>query len=484
MKRFASNRIAILVVFSVACIVRVIPEIVAYPHPVGYDVINYYIPVITNFDSHWKVLVGQFPLYVILLHSISLISGLSPYLTVVASAIAIYGIFSVSIYCITRTILKFGPLHGVFLATGVILQVAILRTTWDLHRDVFALSMMFFALVLFHMNQDRKSMTQKNPVNWKIVFAVSVLVVAASATDRLVGLLCCGTLILYCLVTRSRSVLSPTACAVIVYLVFFSLGQNQWILQNVSDSFIGEQSSISGPDRGAYDQLNLLILFSSFNGLLIAPAIYGFLRLQNSIILKIPFVISLIASFSWLILPRAQSLVADRWIVLSGIFISIFGLYALILVLKRFSRKTAILIGLPVMLYFIVAGLAYEVLPYDKPFILYAASRQYIEHFSPVTMQFNSIDIKDNDKMMSAISWLNHNTEPNSLIVGEKHWRGFMELYLQPNRTYLYSDDPTGLVSSLINNNNNSKYQSAPIYIIMLSNNNNSLDLFTIHKVR
>jgi hypothetical protein len=40
---------------------------------------------------------------------------------------------------------------------------------------------------------------------------------------------------------------------------------------------------------------------------------------------------------------------------------------------------------------------------------------------------------------------LNENTEDNAVIVGKKHWRGFMELYLAQNRTYIYSDDPSSL---------------------------------------
>ena len=41
-------------------------------------------------------------------------------------------------------------------------------------------------------------------------------------------------------------------------------------------------------------------------------------------------------------------------------------------------------------------------------------------------MQFNSIDVEDNDDILSTISWINKNTEKDALIVGENHWRGFM----------------------------------------------------------
>ncbi|MDQ3872695.1 MAG: hypothetical protein M3258_03680 [Thermoproteota archaeon] len=53
-------------------------------------------------------------------------------------------------------------------------------------------------------------------------------------------------------------------------------------------------------------------------------------------------------------------------------------------------------------------------------------------------MQFNSVDIQDSKNLLLAIAWLNENTEDNSVIVGEKHCRGFMEPYLVDGRTYLF----------------------------------------------
>ena len=53
-------------------------------------------------------------------------------------------------------------------------------------------------------------------------------------------------------------------------------------------------------------------------------------------------------------------------------------------------------------------------------------------------MQFNSVDIQDSKNPLLAIAWLNENTEDNSVIVGEKHCRGFMEPYLVDGRTYLF----------------------------------------------
>jgi hypothetical protein len=72
----SNKKYVLLVIFSVGCLIRSIPELLAYPYPIGYDVINYYIPVVTNFNMHWPLVAEQFPLYVLFLHFVNIVSGL------------------------------------------------------------------------------------------------------------------------------------------------------------------------------------------------------------------------------------------------------------------------------------------------------------------------------------------------------------------------------------------------------------------------
>jgi hypothetical protein len=51
--------------------------------------------------------------------------------------------------------------------------------------------------------------------------------------------------------------------------------------------------------------------------------------------------------------------------------------------------------------------------------------------------------------MMSTVGWINQNTKRDTVVVGEKHWRGFMELYLEDERTYRFSNDPPALADAL-----------------------------------
>jgi hypothetical protein len=136
-KLVASGKHAIILVFALCVVLRATPELVVYPYPIGYDVVNYYIPIVANFEEHWSTVVGQFPLYVLLFHYVQVAAGLPAHSVVVAVAIAMFGIFGTSLYYLGRSLLKLGINQSVFLAAFVIFQTAVLRTAWDLDKDIF-----------------------------------------------------------------------------------------------------------------------------------------------------------------------------------------------------------------------------------------------------------------------------------------------------------------------------------------------------------
>jgi hypothetical protein len=106
----------------------------------------------------------------------------------------------------------------------------------------------------------------------------------------------------------------------------------------------------------------------------------------------------------------------------------------------------------------ITTGIAYETMPNDKPLNFYGIARNYVETFVPVTMQINSVDTRQTAKIISAIFWINNNTEANAKIVGYKDWRGWMELELKGNRTFAFSDNLIELVNTIKKEKNSSNY--------------------------
>jgi len=442
-----SEKYTILFIFSIASLVRTIPELIAYPYPIGYDVINYYIPVITNFDKYWPTISGQFPFYVSLLHVINnnIGSSISPHFVVTAFAIVTYGIFGVSIFFIGRKVLKINITHSTYLAFFVIFQLAVLRTTWDLHRDLFSLSTM---LLLFSIIYEKKD------TNNRIVIIVSLILSAITAiSDRMVGLLCMLSLIIYTFTTAKNRLI--VLCSLVCTFSFtVSLIQGYGSLHYNTIELLKSSQSIMPT---SYNATNLLVLFLVYNGIVTPLGIIGF-KLWKNKLLKIPLLITGIGAFSWIFFQELELLVADRWIILFGIFISIFAGYGIIELSVKKNTTIAKIIGHSFLYIIIAMGIVYAVMPYDESFSLYGIAGKYIQNFAPLTMQFNALGIYDNDNLLDLVSWINNNTDPHSLIIGEKHWRGWMETKLQDERDYIFSDDIYALYENLVSEHTTSFY--------------------------
>ena len=432
---FTNEKYTILVVFTLCIALRAAPELMAYPYPIGYDVINYYIPTVTNFEDKWDTVSKQFPLYVTFLYLISITTGLPAYSVVVAVIIVMTGIFGISLFYLGRNLLKLGISHSAFIAIFAIVQLAVLRTTWDFHRDIFALTIMMFVFSL---------LSRKN-AGWKPLALVLGLTTLAVAVDRMVGALFSISVAAYAIMTRRRDVALTGILAIGMFYALAVPTQSTPDIKTITTAEIPQNNSEL---KEFYNPADLLIFFVVINGLLIAAAAIGFLNMKNTL-LKIPLVVCLIGSFSWLVFPENRYLLADRWIILAGIFLSVFAGYGILHLIRNLKKRftmAGFILGA-----FAVLGVTYAVIPHHSASALYGIIGLHSKNLPPVTMQFNSLDVEDNDELLSTIAWINKNTEQDALIVGESHLRGFMELLLEDNRAYHFSEDPQTFAETLIN---------------------------------
>jgi hypothetical protein len=431
---FASERRVALIIFALCLTLRAVPELTAYPYPIGYDVVNYYIPTLANIGERWNSMVTQFPLYVILLDFARIITGLSAQSVVVGVSIAMAGFFGISLFYIGRRVLKLGIAQSAFLTLFVVFQVSSLRTMWDLHKDIFALTTMMFAF----------SLIARKETTFRTFLLTITLAILTVSMDKMIGILFCVSLATYAIVTRRRSVIQITVLSTALFFVLLLISyETSYIPSTTNNTSISQSLSFD-----FYNPTNLALLFVVLSGLIAVPAVIGFFAMKNNL-LKIPLIVSLVGSLSWLVFPHDSSLAADRWIILASIFLSVFGGYGILHLVKNSGLKFAAIATGSIVGAFAVIGLAYSLMPYDSPFILYSAASSNTGKFMPPTMQFNSLDIKDNHNLLSAISWLNENTEQDAIIVGEKHWRGFMDLYLENARSYKSSDYPSRTADAL-----------------------------------
>jgi hypothetical protein len=417
--------------------VRAIPEMVAHPYPVGYDVINYYIPVITNFQEYWPIVSEQYPLYVLILHFFQAATDLQPQILVSISGLILYGFFSVSLFMMSRRLFGLGEFYSLYLTLFVIFQLPVLRTAWDLHKDILSLTLFIIAISLIFPLRPK--------IGWYSLICTSFVASVAVSLDKMIGALLVGSLLIYSFVVRSKyiSLLSLIIVGFFVAAIasdYGSIGQPFNVSAEYSDTNLLSQNS------EPYSPKNLLMLFLVVNCPLLVPAGFGLIYSDNRL-LKIAVAISAIGSFSWVIFPDIRAIAADRWIFVLGIFLSIFAGYGIVRYAQtkthpRFRRRLLCL----VLGSSIILGLTYETMPYHIASFSENLLGQSIEPFGPATMQFNSIAVKDTGELLKTINWINENVPKDAIIIGEKHWRGWMEIKLQEDRSFLYYSDTSGIL--------------------------------------
>ncbi len=142
-----TDRKALLACLSIGFFIRLIPELLAFPLPIGFDTI-YYAVVMKNgvvlanwssfFTSSWLLYALIVPLY-------SLLQA-DPFLLLKIVAPLLFGLNVAGVYWFSRKMLgwslRVGVLTGLFFA----LQLASLRISWDLLRNTLGLGILLFAL--------------------------------------------------------------------------------------------------------------------------------------------------------------------------------------------------------------------------------------------------------------------------------------------------------------------------------------------------
>ena len=436
-----------LIVFFSAVSLKIVAESVAYPYPIGYDVINYYIPMLSNFENEWNVILIDYPLYTSVLHLVQNLTGLSVQSTVSTFATFIFGLFAVSILSLAKAIMRNdNNLYAVLISLFVIVQIPVLRTAWDLHRDMFSLTMMFFAISI--LIQQRNTNPSKFP-SLAIVSCLSFTILSV-VSDRMVGL---WLIVVYCICTilyREKTIAISLLVALASFIVFLAVtGDGYSIISSsirsitnagVDDQIFGEQ----GTSNDSYNHTNLFSYFIALNILLVPLAIVGYLQLKEPL-LKISLIVALVGSMTWLVLPYARELVADRWILLLGISLSIFAGYGFVRTTQMISTRLRntylyLLASSIIFLIFVQFGIIYAVFPYEAQVSVIGLFDKNIRGFAPKSMQFNSVKVDQSPKILDIIHWVNENTPARSKIIGSTDWRGWFILELTGNRSFVAYD--------------------------------------------
>jgi hypothetical protein len=142
-----TDRKALIVCLSIGFFIRLIPELLAFPLPIGFDTIHYAAAMKSGviwanwnefFTSTWLLYAFLVPLYSLL--------QVDPFLLLKIVAPLLFGLNVAGVYWFSRKMLGWNLYMGVLTGVFFALQLASLRISWDLLRNTLGLGILLFAL--------------------------------------------------------------------------------------------------------------------------------------------------------------------------------------------------------------------------------------------------------------------------------------------------------------------------------------------------
>jgi hypothetical protein len=132
--------------FIFGFMVRLIPEVLSYPHPIGFDTITYAARLKRGVVWHdWTSAFSTWLLYALLTPMYSMLKG-DPFLLLKFMTPMLYALNVCGVYYFARKALNWETKICLIAALLFSLQLASLRISWDLYRNMLGFAILLFML--------------------------------------------------------------------------------------------------------------------------------------------------------------------------------------------------------------------------------------------------------------------------------------------------------------------------------------------------
>ena len=463
---------ALVACLSIGFFVRLIPELLAFPLPIGFDTIHYAATmengvVLANwsnfFTSSWLLYALIVPLYGLL--------QVDPFLLLKVVAPLLFGLNVAGVYWFSRKMLgwnlRMGVLTGIFFA----LQLASLRISWDLLRNTLGLGILLFAL------------SYVKEVNSKRGFAIfallSLLSVFAHEYAAVTLLVAVFGLLVWRLIKRQLASGSiPLGLAALPALIVFLVGMGLRffpVSSAAETNVIGAGDAVGAKVGGLSFLVDYLHIQSSmdsyssyFNlvlsvGLLFAVLFLPYLLLivkgffRNGV-LNLWMGLLLVGAFGCLLTPFAALQYWHRWMFMLVYPFTFYAVNGFGRLLNRFreknihfsswfsDRKASTMILLTFSL-----GIAYLATP-----LLMVHTNASVPVVSGTYLYFSTsptVPYEDVNSVVEAMSWLNDHLDAVSCVALQHAFLRWGELYLDKSHTIVHFEvDVDSAVNTALDN--------------------------------
>jgi len=472
--------------FFFGFVVRLIPEVLSFPYPVGFDTVYYASRIESGVVwYHWSSVFSSWLLYAMLVPVYNVVS-VDPFLFLKFAAPALYALNLCGIYYFSREALGWDIKKGLVAAFFFAFQLAFLRISWDLYRNMLGLAILLFALPQIQKLETKRDFALFVLLSLFVVFGhetASVLlfavVIGVMAKDYLKG---------------ETKRLMRVLAAIIPAVAVFSA--RWWVPLLVSIDYVAETTVISvyqSPSRpgglffltnylslsGSIQYPTYLDLFSHVLSLFVVlylvclPLVFvGFFR---DSILDSWTLFLLVGAFSSLIVPLFALDLWDRWMFLLVYPFTFYAVNGIGRVLEsksgvafpklrwigwmKVSRK---FVGVILFLTILFGALLMTAKFSDNGVFSIPTTGIYL----PSTMLQNTVPLRDVESVVETMDWLDEHMTTGSGVLLHPAFFSWGKLCLDKENVIVnYVADVEGALSEALENGLD------PVYLVWWGEN-------------
>ena len=451
------------VAFVLGFVVRLIPEVLSYPHPIGFDTIFYAWRIKSGVVLyHWSQLFSSWWLFFALLIPVYNVLQVDPFLLLKLTAPLLFALNTCGIYYFARKALSWTAKKAVFAAFFFSFQMAALAISWHFYRNMLGLGVLLFALPWI-----------KNGVKGAkklLIFAsLSVLVVFSHEFGSVILLVVVLGFLLNSLLRgeRRESVKILTAASLAFALFSATVCLAIFPVQYAVDTNVIQVYQPSGHYEGplfffanyltVYDTVqhyptyfdlvaHVLSLFAMLYIVVLPLALVGFFRDR---VLDWWTGWLLVGSFGLLITPFMALEMWSRWMLMLVYPFSFYAVNGITKVLDSHTRSISpdfrwlrwmrlskrMVKGILILSFSF--GLIFMVTPlYYGRFGVFGLP--VTVSYVPSTMQSNSLPLVDVESVVLALQWFDTNMDGDSALLAQDAFFYWTKLFVSDSHCIVY----------------------------------------------
>jgi len=457
-----SYRKGLIFSFVLGFAIRLIPEILSYPYPIGFDTLYYAARIKSGMVwFHWTSVFSMWLLDAILI-SVQQIIGTNPFLLLKLTAPLLYALNVCGVYYFSRKALCWNVSKALTAAFFFTFQLTALRLSWDLYRNMLGAALLLFTLPLVQDIKTKKKFALFALLSVSIVFAhqlvsivLFIIILSLFMNNLLKGER-----------TRAFKILVAALPAFIILVTSLSfplLGVEKNVIDtcqppsrpggihfmvdylNISDTLHACMHYVTYWDIVA----SVFSLFSVLYLLCLPLVLVGFFRDK---VLDSWTLLLLVASFDTLITPFFALDYWNRWMFMLVYPFTFYAVNGVEKVLEsggkrvssnlkwmgwvKVSRRTTF----GILFVTVVFGSLFIAVPpfFDRFGVFFIP---VANSFIPSTMLYNTVPLRDVKGTVDAIEWLNEHMDNVSSVLVHYAFLQWTNLYLNEKHVIVYYEN-------------------------------------------